>query len=211
MGFFIKLLSFRQPVNNMKTTKYLLQLPILFLFFSPWANAQKIDTLNIEDQFDRIYKKSSTYKTYKVIKKSTFQKLKNNSLDSISHLEKRIEIAYEVIQLKSDSIKNIESTISKLNDNLKLMIAKKNSISILGISLLKSTYNIIVWSIIIILSSFLVFLIYRYINSSIITKTAKDKLLEIEYEFSIHKKKSLEREQKLRRQLQDEINKQRGG
>ena len=38
---------------------------------------------------------------------------------------------------------------------------------------------------------------------------ARYDLQELEEEFAVHKKKSLEREQKLRRQLQDEINKQR--
>ncbi|WP_407267387.1 hypothetical protein R8G64_12630 [Tenacibaculum maritimum] len=42
------------------------------------------------------------------------------------------------------------------------------------------------------------------------TKEAKNNLAEIEQEFEEHRKKSLEKEQKIRRQLQDEINKQRG-
>ncbi len=38
----------------------------------------------------------------------------------------------------------------------------------------------------------------------------KKKLIRVEEEFNSYKKKSLVRDQKLRRQLQDEINKQRG-
>ena len=43
----------------------------------------------------------------------------------------------------------------------------------------------------------------------VITKEARRILLENEKALEIHKKKSLVREQKLRRQLQDEINKQK--
>ena len=42
-----------------------------------------------------------------------------------------------------------------------------------------------------------------------IAKQAQDSLLIVEEEFEIHRKNSIEREQKLRRQLQDEINKHR--
>ena len=43
-----------------------------------------------------------------------------------------------------------------------------------------------------------------------ITSQAKKELTRVEEEFNSYKKKSLVRDQKLRRQLQDEINKQRG-
>ena len=41
------------------------------------------------------------------------------------------------------------------------------------------------------------------------TKDAKRALSEMEEEFEEHRKTALEREQKVRRQLQDEINKQK--
>jgi hypothetical protein len=51
--------------------------------------------------------------------------------------------------------------------------------------------------------------IYKYNNKKHFTKKAQNDLTEIEEEFAVFRKKTLEREQKLRRQLQDEINKQR--
>jgi phosphoglycerate-specific signal transduction histidine kinase len=93
---------------------------------------------------------------------------------------------------------------------MKLLITEKKSISFLGIQLKKSTYTIIVWSIILLLIIALLYFIYQYKNSYSVTSEAKSNLSEAEEELAIYKKKSLEREQKLRRQLQDEINKQRG-
>ena len=93
---------------------------------------------------------------------------------------------------------------------MKLLITKKNSISFLGIQLNKSTYTITVWSIILLLIIALFYFIYQYKNSYSILSESKSNLSETEEELTIYKKKSLEREQKLRRQLQDEINKQRG-
>ena len=42
-----------------------------------------------------------------------------------------------------------------------------------------------------------------------LTKQAQENLITVEEEFEAHRKKALEREQKLRRQLQDEVNKHR--
>ena len=40
------------------------------------------DTNSIENQFEKLYKKSSTYQIYKVISKDKYQRLKLNILDS---------------------------------------------------------------------------------------------------------------------------------
>ena len=54
------------------------------------------------------------------------------------------------------------------------------------------------------------YFIYQFKSSYQIILHAKKNVLEAENELANNMKKSLEREQKLRRQLQDEINKQRG-
>jgi hypothetical protein len=55
----------------------------------------------------------------------------------------------------------------------------------------------------------MLFFMYKFSNSNLLTKEAKHNLAEVEQELSLFRKKTLENEQKLRRQLQDEINKQR--
>jgi hypothetical protein len=65
------------------------------------------------------------------------------------------------------------------------------------------------WSIIGALLALLIFFVYKFNNSNVVTKEAKLALSEMEEEFEEHRKVALEREQKVRRQLQDEINKQK--
>jgi hypothetical protein len=65
------------------------------------------------------------------------------------------------------------------------------------------------WSIIGALLALLIFFVYKFNNSNVVTKEAKLALAEMEEEFEEHRKVALEREQKVRRQLQDEINKQK--
>ena len=81
--------------------------------------------------------------------------------------------------------------------------------ALFGIAMSKSGYNVLMWSIIAGLLAFLLFFIFRFKNSNAITKEAKQKLTEVEEEFEEHRRNALEREQKVRRQLQDELNKNR--
>lgn len=187
--------------------------PLLFvlMFMSSHAFSQsKKDTLTLTQKFDKIYRTSSSYQEYKVIRKTRFIDLKNQVTDSVSSLKKEVSDRDQLILSQQDSIKDIKSVANILSTDLKLTITEKNSINFLGISLFKTTYNLILWSLIIGLVIALLYFMYRFKNSNVVTIKAKNELQELEEEFTVHKKKSLEKEQKLRRQLQDEINKQRG-
>ncbi len=187
--------------------------PLLIIFFmSISVSSQETakDTLTLPEQFDKIYRTSSSYQEYKVIRKTRYQKLKANVSDSLNTLKKELESKKQLISSQKDSLQNIKKINTILETDLKLLISEKNSIHFLGIQFSKSTYNMIVWILIGILIITLLYFIYQFKNSFVITSKAKNDLEDVEQEFAIHKKKSLEKEQKLRRQLQDEINKQRG-
>ena len=55
----------------------------------------------------------------------------------------------------------------------------------------------------------LLFFIYKFKNSNTVTLAAKSQLADVEKEYESHKKTALEREQKVMRKLQDELNKNR--
>ncbi|CAL2101317.1 conserved exported protein of unknown function [Tenacibaculum sp. 190130A14a] len=176
------------------------------------SNAQETpNTPNtVENQFKELYKKSNNYQIYKVVKKNDFLALQKSTLDSVKTLKKSITNKEKQINQHLGSIKGLQAKIDKLNSDLSTSIAKEDSISVLGIQLQKGTYNTLLWSIIIGLFSALAFFVYKFNNSNAVTKETRNSLLATEEEFEAHKKKAIEREQKLRRQLQDEINKQRG-
>lgn len=186
--------------------------PLLFVILvsSSVFSQQTKDTLTLPEKFDKIYRTSSSYQEYKVIRKTRFQDLKKQVSDSLTSLKSELKSKEQLIKTQQDSIAETKKVLEILDGDLKQTIAQKNGIKIFGIELLKSTYNMIVWGLIILLLASLLYFVYRFKNSNIVTTEAKTELSELEEEFAIHKKKSLEREQKLRRQLQDEINKQRG-
>lgn len=185
-----------------------------FLTINAQEVTPKTTSLNegsIEDQFNYISRISGNYKDgikrYEVINLAYFNKLKSNILDSINTLENQIKTANTTINEQ----KQANLSLQKELDNTKIALEKTNSekdkISLFGIMLNKTFYNLLLWSIIGLLFVLLFFFIFKFKSSNTVTKQAKKSLEDLEVEFEDHRRVALEREQKVRRQLQDEINK----
>tara|TARA_B110000503_G_scaffold140528_1_gene231633 strand:+ start:230 stop:811 length:582 start_codon:yes stop_codon:yes gene_type:complete len=184
---------------------------ILFFITSFSSFSQEVTTedYSIKSQFDKIYRISTTYQVYKVIGKDKYQKLKFNVLDSLKNSKKLISEKENLLKSERENIQKLNTSLHKTKVDLEISRQKENSISLFGAQLNKITYNIILWFIIIALAFCLIFFVFKFSKSNLLTKKAQEKLNSVEEEFDNHKKKSIEREQKLRRQLQDEINKLR--
>ena len=185
---------------------------LYLLFFVSAVFAQ--ETTETEDnslkgQFDKIYRTSTTYQTYKVISKDKYEQLKKNVLDSIAAANKSIAIKENQLKREQTNLAKLNAEVNRIKKELGIALKKENSIALFGMQLSKVTYNIILWALILILTLSLGFFIFKFSRSNILTKKAQENLIDVEHEFESHRKKSLEREQKLRRQLQDEINKHR--
>lgn len=189
--------------------------PVVFLIAlvlgSSLAHAQSDGgKMTIEKSIDSLYNRSSSWEFYKIVKKDRYLNLKKEILDTLAIYKKEIANQSSVIQIKNDSLKKSKEVIDILSSELNQAIASKNEIKIVGVTLGKSTYQYIVWGIIGVLIVVLVYFIVKFNQSHVVTKNAQSELEVLEEEFAAHKKKAMTKEQKLRRQLQDEINKQRG-
>ncbi|WP_062060562.1 hypothetical protein [Aquimarina longa] len=200
----------------MKLPKYLLVLTLL-LSFLEISYAQEDNTTvtqalkqeKIEGQFDIVIKKSGKYQEYKVVKRIWLDKLKTNTIDTIKTLESKLNTTNTKITKQQETITGLEESLAKTNENLSGVTLEKDSMSFLGIAVTKSSYNTIMLVIIGILIALLAFFIYKFKNSNAITIASRKVLAETEAEFEDHRRRALEREQKVMRKLQDEINKQR--
>lgn len=187
---------------------------IYILFFSFTVSLsfsqEKQDTQkSIENQFEEIYKKSNSYEAYKIIKKRHYQDLKQNTIDSLKQSKKIISDKEHLLFTQKNKLEKDSILLSKTTLELKNSIKREKSISFLGILVSKKIYNLLLWGIVIILLMSLSLFIVKFIRNNRITKTAQRNVIDLEKEFELFRKKSVQREQKLRRQLQDEINKQR--
>ena len=180
----------------------------LFIFTSSFS--QQKDTSSIKVKFNLIYNTSSSYKEFKVIRKSRFVNLRDQVSDSVKLLNNELNLKEEKINTLEQDLNNINKVLLKNIAEKKAAIRLQNSILFFGMALDKSSYKIMVWMTFILLIVLLCYFIFKYKNSYLIILAAKEDLLEAENELVKFKKKSIESDQKLRRQLQDEINKQKG-
>ena len=182
---------------------------VLFVF--GLMNAQ--DTLEkptpLASLFDSIYTISNSYDRYKIIKKVYFQDLKRQSLDSVENYKQQLIEKESLLKLEIQNFESLKAQADLTQIALNQSLQKENSITLFGAAMSKKNYNLILWSIVLLLLLGLCYYIYKYNNNKHLTKKAQNSLTEIEQELTAYRKRSLENEQKLRRKLQDEINKQR--
>lgn len=170
-----------------------------------------LDKGTIESQFQYLYKKSGNYnaegKRYEVVRTINLDKLKKNVLDSVSAARTNAAALKSTISTHEATIESLNTKLKETTDNLTTVTDEKDSMSLLGAQVSKGTYNVILWTIIVGLLLLLLLFVYKFRRSNILTQDAKSNLSELETEYEDHRRRALEREQKISRQLQDEINK----
>ena len=144
---------------------------------------------------------------YEAVKQAWLLKLKANVLDSLKTTYKDLADSEATVANQVKEIEDLKTKLGNTQTTLNQTNEEKNNMALLGMQTSKTNYNVIMWSIIAALTALLLFFIYKFKNSNSLTRQAKLKLEEIETEFDEHRRVALEREQKVRRQLQDEINK----
>lgn len=163
----------------------------------------------IDNQFEFVIRRSNSWQDYKTVKKTWLYALKSHTMDSLKAVHKNLADTKAVVKTQADEITNLKASLSNTESTLSSTNEEKDNISLFGIQTSKASYKILMWSIAAGLLALLLFFIYKFKGSNSATREAKLKLGEVESEFEDHRRNALEREQKVRRQLQDELNKQK--
>lgn len=191
----------------MKVTKLILTCLLIAISTSGFAQtnlAAKFDSLSLKSQFDYVFEKSSSYEQYKVVKISTYNLLKKNSLDSIGGYKSELSDKYKEIKTLNATVQEKDAKIKELSDNLTATTNTKNSMQFLGMDVAKGAYNSIMWGLVFGLVAIAIVLFLMFKRSNSVTSETKQRLNEVEEEYESHRKSALKREQKLARELMDE-------
>lgn len=159
---------------------------------------------SVNSRLSHLINSSNSYQQYKVIKKTKINSLKEDIHGEVAKLEDNIHILHEKLDKQEAQIEEFEQKLTKNKTKLEEANTRKNQLSILGINTQKSVYNLFVLLLTITLMGALLYFIYKYNNSKKITSEASEKLQKNEEEFTLYKKKALETQQNLGRQLIDE-------
>jgi len=203
----------------MRLLKTILLSLALFAGSMLWSQEEEqensLDGGTIESQFEFLYRKSGNYnaegRRYEVVRRIQLDKIRDNILDSLNKARAEARELNATITRQDGTIEDLNGKLENTTNQLSDVTAEKDSMSFFGMQVSKITYNLILWTIIGALLLFLLLFIYKYRRSNVLTQEAKVKLADVEAEYEDHRRKALEREQKISRQLQDEINKYKKG
>lgn len=181
----------------------------VFLIFNV-SIAQKIETINnqsLSKQFKLLLEKSETYNDFKVIKQSELLNFENVMIDSLNTLNHSKLEAFSKIKTQEVKIVDLNSSIDEKDSQLAESEGKNSSISILGMQINKNFYAIISVIIPLLLLGVIGTLFFKLQHNNQGTKEAQKQLKSLENEYEDHRKRTLDNQMKLKRELQTERNK----
>jgi hypothetical protein len=167
------------------------------------TNENALQSGTIDEQFDYIYGASNNYQEYKVVRRSFLDRLKSNMLYSIQTMRGEVLELKKDVQTRQDSIRSIQNLLAQTESEKQEAIAAKDNFNFLGLGIQKGVYSTFMWILVGALAAALALFSFKYFRSFSKIKKAEKDLAELQEEFEQHRKNTLERERKLKRELID--------
>ncbi len=165
------------------------------------------DSKSLKERFSVMKEKSQTYNDYKVIKETILDAMWKMTLDSISQLHAEItETRYEVSQLQNQ-LSAALAEVKHKEESMEEIVFASTHINVLGIDMSKKFFigfvGIVVAGLLLLLG--LISGRLKMMYYSLKEKIEVENLISSEFEN--YKRKALEKQMKLSRELQNERNK----
>lgn len=173
----------------------------------PAIKAIEDKELNLKERYQVMKSGSQTYQDYKVIKEVILDGFWKITIDSISKQQAMIKAANGEIAALKNEVLAIQNDLKAQHASVEGITFESNHISVLGIPFGKGTFIFLVAAVIagLALTLFVMLGRMRILNSGMKEKTLIAHTLT--QEFEEYKRKALEKQTKLSRELQNERNK----
>ncbi|MEM6769291.1 MAG: hypothetical protein AAF597_01800 [Bacteroidota bacterium] len=169
--------------------------------------ARASDSTTLKAQFDDMVRVSNRYQQFKVVRQDFLNAFMANVSDSIRIYTNEIGSLKGTIAAQAEKIDKLTQDVKDRDGNVASLTEEKDSMSLLGMPLGKGMYATIMWGTIFGLLALLAFAFLRMRVAIASATDARDTSSKLSEDLDKAKKRRLEIEQTLRRQLQDEINK----
>jgi hypothetical protein len=175
-------------------------------YAQPAVKAIEDKELGLQERYQVMKAGSQTYENYKVIRENILDGFWKITLDSVRDIKKTLAASNAEIGSLKIEIQSLKDSIKTQQASVEDILFDSTHINVLGIPFSKSVFIVIVASIIgaLIFLVATVFARMKYLNS-----LANEKALiatSITNEFEEYKKKALDKQTKLSRELQNERN-----
>lgn len=175
--------------------------------FAIHLDAQAQGDATLLEQYQKMVEGSETFEKYKVIpitKVNSFGQVMNDSINSLKEKVASAKNAKLEAEKESDSAK---SQMTKLKTELKNAQNAVDEMPFLGIPMSKTTYNVVMWSIVVVLIIGLVIVYVLFLKSYRTTRQAKKDKELVDQELEDLRKRSHDKQVKIKRELQTALNK----
>ena len=173
------------------------------------APVEEAKPTTLEGVFQQLIDRSGAWQNFKMLDRGKLAAFQRSMTDSINGVRSQLVAEKQKVKENEATIKELNDKITEIQVALNQTKDQKDSVSFFGALVSKGLFNTIMWGIVLALASLLVLYIYKFSNGNVVTKKSINDLNELQEEYENYRKAAIEREQKVRRQLQDEINKHR--
>ena len=161
-------------------------------------------TLN--EQFKQLKESSNTYNNFKIVREGTLNTFWAGVTDSIAATKNQLQLTQAKVNELQAELEGIKKSIAAKDKELAEHQHAITHISVLGIDIPKENFIYTFWGVISFLVLALLIIGYRFRENNRVTATTRRENTALKEDMEEFKKRSLEKEQKLRRELQTERN-----
>lgn len=175
--------------------------------FGQETEQEDVSKNDLRSQWEELIKSSGTYADKKIIRITSLSEYRNalgdsltqyaNTIESLKSEKSKTELENNALKSELEAVKAELEASEKLNDNM----------SFFGLLLSKSAYNIIVWSIVVVLIVVILVMYARMKKVAQSAKRIKSSFTQVNEEFRAHQFEAKENQIKIKRELQTALNK----
>lgn len=171
------------------------------------AKAIEDNDMNLQTRYEVMKANSQTYEDYKVIKEYILEAFWKITMDSVKAQKRQLALANSKIDSLNTALANSKTELSGHLASVEDLTYSSKHISVLGVPFGKGTFLILVGAVV---AGFIALAVMLVGRMKIINAEMKEKMLvahTITLEFEDYKRKALDKQTKLSRELQNERNK----
>jgi len=191
--------------------KHVLTIALLIISFSLMSQVADPATPEVpktlRGSFDQMVSTSNNYQEFKVVKRTKLNAFIREVQDSINIVQKDLNAEIKNTRGLRSEVKTLNDTIANKENQILQLSADRDNINTVGMSMNKESFSTAMWVALMALLGLLIVLFFRSKSVSSTLRSTKGSLGEMEAELATVKKKALEREQELKREVQNYVNK----
>ena len=175
--------------------------------FGQAKSSAPLDEGTIRSKFDYLINESERFKEFQVVNRRWIRKVRDHVADSLNTVRADLNDKKNTITTQQKEIDNLKAELAGTNENLATVTDERDSLKFFGVNIGKNTYKTIMWGIVggLALLSLILFLSFK--RSHNVTSNTQQALKRTQDEFDAFRERTLKKEQKIMRRLQDELNK----